>query len=111
LIGTQSDGKACSCAGLAGRFDRAAVRVHNRFGNGEAESAASGRTRSRFIGAIKSLNDVREVFGKSWTLESKLTGLKQRLADNSAAMEKLLARQSATWQSDVASVKLADPQP
>src|SRR5438552_18223610 len=64
LIGAQSDGKGRSCAGLAGHFDRAAVGVHNGFGNGQAESAASGRTRARFVGAIKTLEDVREVFGR-----------------------------------------------
>ena len=62
LIGAQSDGKSRSCAGLAGRFDRAAVSLHNGFGNGQAESAASGRTRARFVGAIKRLKDAREVF-------------------------------------------------
>jgi hypothetical protein len=69
LIGTQSDGKGCSCAGQAGHFDRAAVRVHNGFGNGQPESSTSGRTRARFVGAIKTLKDVREVFEKDAQIE------------------------------------------
>ena len=62
LIGAQSDGKSRSCAGLAGDFDRAAVSVHSGFGNGQAESAASGRTRARFVGAIKTLKYVGKMF-------------------------------------------------
>src|SRR3989442_1487270 len=64
LLGAQSDGKGRSFAGLAGHFDRAAVGVHNSFGNGQTESAASRRTRARFVGPIKTLKDVREVFGR-----------------------------------------------
>jgi hypothetical protein len=37
------------------------------------ESSASGRARAQFVGAIKTLEDVREVFGKRRTLKSKLT--------------------------------------
>src|SRR5881394_699896 len=64
LIGAQSDGKGRSCARLAGHFDRAAMGLHNGLGNGQAESAASSRARARFVGAIKPLEDMREVFGR-----------------------------------------------
>src|SRR5439155_22201636 len=59
----QSDGEGGAGARLAGDFYHAAVGVDDGFADGEAKAIAARGAGAGFVGAIKALEEVRNVLG------------------------------------------------
>src|SRR5712692_2202013 len=63
LIDRQSHGESGARIALTRYFDAAAVGIDNGLADGQPQTVSSFGPRARFVGAVKALEDVRQVFG------------------------------------------------
>src|SRR5262245_37987406 len=59
------DGEFAPHADLTGDMSLASVREREVFDDGESEAGAAGFARARFVDAVETLEDARQVFGRN----------------------------------------------